>query len=59
LCRLWGAAHSGPYGHRCGIERFLKICEDRSVQKLTLKYSINKEMSRKKSMMNLISLAQV
>jgi hypothetical protein len=41
------------------MERLLKICEDRGVQKLSLGSSMNKEMARKKSIANLIRLAQV
>jgi hypothetical protein len=41
------------------MERLLKICEDRGVQKLTLGFSMNKEIARKKFIANLISPAQV
>jgi hypothetical protein len=40
------------------MERLLKICEDRGVQKLSSGYFMNKEMARKKSFADLIRLAQ-
>jgi hypothetical protein len=40
------------------MERLLKICEDRGVQKLSLGSFMNKKMARKKTFADLIRLAQ-